>query len=794
MNSNFSLIPLTCENHGEPPLFLSKCPPRDVVEPPAPAGAGLHPHEFDQGPGEYRGNQPPFDDAQFNGGRTDDERPSTDDEHPSTDDAHGDQEHGDQEHREDERSQRRALQQSDKFDREVSRARAQRERLERRARGKSQSRVSDRRRATAGTGFVDPHDEREGAESARVQDAERNHRHARHHQEQPELPTRNHLNRSRGVANVATYSDSVKRFSTGPLHGTALALYFVLLPYVVVTKWALTQHEANGTLIRVLLVALGIFWLAFLFQVGHNIIRLRKGDGLASGGTAWLAGLVVAVLPFLIPASASAAPPSLHTQPAVSAKASDSPWLRQGYGVTPKNSKTPNHHAAPAPVPLSTFGAVPMALMAKRRHDLLRQQQFDHSDDQIDDVIELLRAYNPALVARIRFLIGIERCGVVHVPSDIEHGELSHDTDPLEACALAQDDKGLFVAFSREGGQLAIEASWSSDDVTASMVAMHEGRLVFAANETELLRALATRVLRNTMVVYLGAAHDLDDELRACCVTLSPIIRADPVAQFDFSRVSAHPDAPTITPTGDVRVELLRADPQVNGLSEPFTPTLRRRCIEMVAYLALHRGEPVTGDRLRSRVLSHADVEASNRTLANTASAVRRSLGVNAKGPRLHPVTSSGLYATHGVTSDVETFHTLVSRARGLSVGEAAPLVHEALQLVHGEPLASALRGFEWFLAEGHNASLQRDGEWAALVLHHDAMSQENYELAFWSLQQGLLVDPYSDVLLEALARVPRLRQFGGDRTSGSKDETVGSGGAVVVGWSFNGLGNQISQ
>ena len=92
MNSNFSLIPLTCENHGEPPLFLSKCPPRDVVEPPAPAGAGLHPHEFDQGPGEYRGNQPPFDDAQFNGGRTDDERPSTDDEHPSTDDEHGDQE------------------------------------------------------------------------------------------------------------------------------------------------------------------------------------------------------------------------------------------------------------------------------------------------------------------------------------------------------------------------------------------------------------------------------------------------------------------------------------------------------------------------------------------------------------------------------------------------------------------------------------------------------------------------------------------------------------------------------
>jgi CBS domain-containing protein len=592
---------------------------------------------------------------------------------------------------------------------------------------------------------------------------------------------------------VATYSNSVRRFSTGPLHGTALALYFVLLPYVVITKWTLTQNEANGTLVRVLLVALGVFWLAFLFQVGHNVVRLRNGVGLGAGGAAWLAGLVVAMLPFLIPAPASAAPSNVHGQSAFSARASDSPWLLHANAATSRPSKGPAHDPLPSPAPLSSISAVPMALMAKRRHDLLRQQQFDPAEDQIDDVVELLRAYNPELVARVRFLTGVERSGVVHVPNDVEQGERSYDTDPLVACALAQDDGGLFVAFSREGGQLSVEASWNSDDVAASVVAMHEGRLVFVANETELLRALATRVLRNTMVVYLGSATDLDDELRACCVTLSPLLRAEPAARFDFSRVDTQAVAPS-TPTSDVRVELLRADPQISGLREPFTPTLRRRCVEMVAYLALHRGEPVTGERLRSRVLTHADVEASNRTLANTASAVRRSLGASAKGPRLHPVTSSGLYATHGVTSDVEIFHTLVSRARGLGVAEAAPLVHEALRLVHGEPLASALRGFEWFLAEGHNASLQRDGEWAALVLHHDAMNHESYELAFWSLQQGLLIDPYSDVLLEALARVPRLRQFGGDRTGGTKDEAVGPGGAVAVSWSFNRLGNQISQ
>jgi hypothetical protein len=88
-------------------------------------------------------------------------------------------------------------------------------------------------------------------------------------------------------------------------------------------------------------------------------------------------------------------------------------------------------------------------------------------------------------------------------------------------------------------------------------------------------------------------------------------------------------------------------------------------------------------------------VDASLRTLANTASAVRRSVGVDARGPRLHAVTSSGLYVTHGITSDVEAFSTLIGRARQLSVEKAAPLARQALAMVKGEPLASALRGFE---------------------------------------------------------------------------------------------------
>jgi hypothetical protein len=206
----------------------------------------------------------------------------------------------------------------------------------------------------------------------------------------------------------------------------------------------------------------------------------------------------------------------------------------------------------------------------------------------------------------------------------------------------------------------------------------------------------------------------------------------------------------------------------------------------MTAYLALHRHEPVTGERLRARVLGSADVDASTRTLANTASSVRRSLGVDARGPRLHPVTSSGLYVTHGVTSDVELFDTLVARARALSLVEAAPSLERALGLVHGEVLASALRGFEWFLAEGHAARLQRDAEWAALALSRVALEAEDYETAFWALGQGRLVDPYSDALDDTLRRVPRLREFGGDGPGRAQHLAVGasdaeeSGGALA--------------
>jgi hypothetical protein len=549
------------------------------------------------------------------------------------------------------------------------------------------------------------------------------------------------------------------------LHGTALVLYFLLLPYVVLSKWRHVAGEGHAVLVRVLLIVLAIFWLGFFCQVVRNVTQLRRGGRVKASGSAWLAGLVVAMLALLTPASHVA--------------------LKETTPITisfHESQRAPTPHRTPT---LASMGSLPLALMAKRRGDLLREQSEDTGDFDVDESIELLRARNPELICHLVQLIGERHHGVLDVKESAPTSAFSAPTTPLVACVLEPSATGTLIGFAREGGQLPVAPSWSSEDIVKSVVALHDGKVVFAKSEAELLRALATRTLRQNVVVYLGAASQLDDELAACAVTVAPHVRGAESAP-------SLPIAPA--QASDLRVELLRADPVVEGLLEPFAPTLRRRCIEMVAYLALHRREPVTGERLRTRVLAHADVDASQRTLANTASAVRRSLGVDAEGPRLHPVTSSGLYVTHGVSSDVESFFSLVARARQLAVSDASTLCHQALLLIKGEPLASALRGFEWFLAEGHGARLARDGEWAALALHHTALEKGNYELAFWAIQQGRLIDPYSDALSEALTRVPRLREFGGDGGGRSQHAAVSPRGAVAMSWSFSSFSQQVSK
>ena len=592
---------------------------------------------------------------------------------------------------------------------------------------------------------------------------------------------------------MAAHSSPLGRFASGPLHGVALAIYFALLPYVVVHRWSLAAHQSSGPLIRTLLIALALFWVIFLVQLLRNVVRLRQGRRVGAGGSVWLAGLVVAVLSVLV---APASP------------------LHRG-SVPPSSIATPTSRGAtsphqPHPTPASSLpfasamSAIPFALAAKRRGDLLRRESVESDDSQIDGHVALLRGADPRLLDRVRGQIGARRDGVLLLDDTVRPLEVNRGGG-LAVCVLSDNDEGVLLAFAREGGCLQVPASWTELEITDAVVALHDGgQLRFTHDEPALLRTLATRTRHNTLVIYLGSAGALDDELRACAVTLE---RTTPEWRWTEVTAAARGAAggrrlrlgdvarpQSITSSSDLCVEMLRADPRVVGLVEPFTATLRRRCVEMTAYLALHRHEPVTGDRLRTRVLTHADVDASTRTLANTASAVRRSLGVDREGPRLQPVTSAGLYITHGLSSDVESFHGLVASARRLTLDAASPLIVQALTLVQGEPLASALRGFEWFLAEGHAVRLRRDGEWAALALARFALDVNDVELAFWALAQGRLVDPYSDELTDELARVPRLRQFVGDRTGRAQYQSVGPDCAVVARRAPRRLGDEVVQ
>jgi len=690
----------------------------------------------------------------------------------------------------DDRAAKRELLRREKFDREATRVRRQHRDVDGRRLRTIDQTIRSRRRSPSGPRDVDVDNQRRDQPEPALRVPNESRSDAHRDRGKSDLPVRDQRQLLIESDQLATKPHFVRRTLAGPLNGAALALYILLLPYVVVTRWNLARHDVTGDALRGLLIVLALFWVALLVQMVRNVRRIRRGLPAGVGGSAWLAGLVVALMPFLaMPSTGS----SHHRAPPASEV-----LVPAARGRVLVNLARAVSHAAPTlphpsnPMPtIPTMSVVPLALMAKRRTDLLRQHQFTDTSLDVDQTIELLRGRRPDVIAHIRGLTRARNSGVLDVADDLDFPETIGGDEACVACYLGPSPTGSLVGFASEGGRLPIRSDWSDVEIRGSIIALHEGRVIFTETPDELVRALATRSIRHALVVYLGTTSGLDAELAACCITLTTL-PADPGSS---SVLGLNPAAATALSGGfAVRVSLLQADPSVVGLGEPFTPTLRRRCLEMLAYLAMHRHEPVTGERLRARVLTYAEVDASSRTLANTASAVRRSLGADATGPRLHAVTSSGLYVTHGVTSDLEEFTNLVSRARRLSVSEAAPLAHQALAMIKGEPLSSVLRGYEWFLAEGFGARLSRDGEWAALLVHHDALAHDRYELAYWALQQGRLIDPYSAVLLEEMARVPRLREFGSNGTDVAQDQAVRAGGAVAMSWALNGFRNQITK
>jgi len=206
---------------------------------------------------------------------------------------------------------------------------------------------------------------------------------------------------------------------------------------------------------------------------------------------------------------------------------------------------------------------------------------------------------------------------------------------------------------------------------------------------------------------------------------------------------------------GSVDVRLLTAVPRLDGQAEELTPKRSRRAVELVAYLTLHHPVPVTGDRLRTRVLGSADADAAAKTLFNTAGAARRALGRDGEGEPLLPTATKGSHYRISplVTSDVTRVAALVEAAGHTDVpDEAMALLREALSLVEDEPLARTT-GYAWWQAEGHEQRVAGTLVDAACRLAPLASANGLDELARWAVEKARLVEPYSEALCRVAMR-----------------------------------------
>ncbi len=208
---------------------------------------------------------------------------------------------------------------------------------------------------------------------------------------------------------------------------------------------------------------------------------------------------------------------------------------------------------------------------------------------------------------------------------------------------------------------------------------------------------------------------------------------------------------------GRAEVRLLATVPGIVGLQAELPAKRARRALELIAYLAMHTPDPVTGDRLRTRVLGSSEADAAAKTLFNTVGAARRALGAAPDGvPLLPPASHSGHYRLSPlVTVDARRACTLV-RAGLASHDPIASVdrLREALELVNGEPLGGVLTGYAWWQAEGHERHVADALVDGACALVRAALGSADLDLARWALAQARKVEPYSESLTRAAMRV----------------------------------------
>ncbi len=335
---------------------------------------------------------------------------------------------------------------------------------------------------------------------------------------------------------------------------------------------------------------------------------------------------------------------------------------------------------------------------------------------------------------------------------------------------LGHESRGWWAAIVNPGASIALLGSQASelfaelDNVARHSPAPDRIRLVTADgtvrvewSEVNGLRAATVTSLatEETDMVIVSDRRGLTvhpyglvlrKELPPPCPTLEPSSRpSDPSSSPRLSGAGLTP--------GDLEVRLLTVVPRLDGLRSALPANRARRAIELIAYLAIHHPDPISSDRLRTRVLGSPETDAAAKTLFNTVGAARKALGLGPDGqPYLPNASRHGHYTLSAlVTVDVVRAAQMFRLAKAAeSPDESLALYRAAFALSEGEPFAGSLAGYAWWRSEGHEARFNALSVEAAGRAVRLAIEQGLLDLASWILDQARLVESFSEVLSRA--------------------------------------------
>lgn len=178
-------------------------------------------------------------------------------------------------------------------------------------------------------------------------------------------------------------------------------------------------------------------------------------------------------------------------------------------------------------------------------------------------------------------------------------------------------------------------------------------------------------------------------------------------------------------------------------------PRLGRRELMVVVYAACSP-RPVTPAEIQDAIWGGDAV--SQKTVSNLIGHTRTALGDWDQQPILSRVSSGTMQLAEGVYSDHRLFEILTDRAAQVPSSRAAPLLHQALDLIDGPPFNAD--GYEWAHVSQLVAEIEARVERATLDLVNLELQAGDIEEARRAVTQGLRALPGNEVLYRERIRI----------------------------------------